>query len=116
MPEPTGLGLQPSPHTAPLHSTPVPKWVSVRAWLHHAIKDDVQTSETHYFLNCSKLSTEGKVRPKKKMPLPKQLRKPEKKKRVLANRYRVEKRLGSGNFGTAWLVTDLKCKEEKDKL
>ncbi|KAI0212520.1 Serine/threonine-protein kinase Nek11 [Lamellibrachia satsuma] len=50
------------------------------------------------------------------MPLPKQLQKPEKKKRVLANRYRVEKRLGSGNFGTAWLVTDLKCKDEKEKL
>lgn len=34
-------------------------------------------------------------------------------KRVLANRYRVEKKLGSGNFGTAFLVTDLKEKEEQ---
>lgn len=33
-------------------------------------------------------------------------------KRVLANRYRVEKKLGSGNFGTAFLVTDLKENEE----
>ena len=34
-------------------------------------------------------------------------------KRVLANRYRVEKKLGSGNFGTAFLVTDLKENEEQ---
>lgn len=29
-------------------------------------------------------------------------------------RYKIEKRLGSGNFGTAWLAIDLKCKEEHD--
>ncbi|CAF0886112.1 unnamed protein product [Brachionus calyciflorus] len=34
-------------------------------------------------------------------------------KRVVANRYRVEKKLGSGNFGTAFLVTDLKTDEFK---
>ena len=28
--------------------------------------------------------------------------------RVLANRYQVQKKLGSGNFGTAFLVKDLK--------
>ena len=57
------------------------------------------------------------------MPLPKKIprskgAKPDKApdKRVLANRYRVEKRLGSGNFGTAWLVTDLKCKDPKEQL
>lgn len=33
-------------------------------------------------------------------------------KRVLASRYRVEKKLGSGNFGVAFLVTDLKENEE----
>jgi NIMA (never in mitosis gene a)-related kinase 11 len=33
-------------------------------------------------------------------------------KRIIANRYRVEKKLGSGNFGTAFLVTDLKENEE----
>ncbi|XP_074645702.1 serine/threonine-protein kinase Nek11-like [Tubulanus polymorphus] len=38
------------------------------------------------------------------------------KKRVLANRYQVEKRLGSGNFGTAFLVTDLKCTDEANRL
>ena len=37
-------------------------------------------------------------------------------KRVLANRYQVARRLGSGNFGTAWIVTDLKTKDDKDKL
>jgi serine/threonine protein kinase len=35
-------------------------------------------------------------------------------KRILANRYRVEKKLGSGNYGTAFLVTDLKS--ETDNL
>ena len=55
------------------------------------------------------------------MPLPKKFPRAGagskgKEKRVLANRYRVEKKLGSGNFGTAWLVTDLKCKDEKEKL
>lgn len=35
-------------------------------------------------------------------------------KRVLGNRYRVEKKLGSGNFGTAFLVTDLN--DENDRL
>jgi hypothetical protein len=34
-------------------------------------------------------------------------------KKVIASRYRVEKKLGSGNFGVAFLVTDLK---EKDQL
>lgn len=34
-------------------------------------------------------------------------------KKVIGNRYRVEKKLGSGNFGVAFLVTDLK---EKDQL
>jgi hypothetical protein len=33
-------------------------------------------------------------------------------KRVVSNRYRVEKKLGSGNFGTAFLITDLKDKKE----
>ena len=37
-------------------------------------------------------------------------------KRVLANRYTVTRRLGSGNFGTAWLVDDKKAKDEKEKL
>ena len=36
-------------------------------------------------------------------------------KRMLANRYQVEKRLGQGNFGTAWLVSDLKYKDPKEK-
>ena len=35
-------------------------------------------------------------------------------KRVLANRYQVEKKLGSGNFGTAFLVKDLKLKNVDD--
>ena len=34
-------------------------------------------------------------------------------KRVLANRYRIEKKLGSGNFGTAFLVTDLNDENEQ---
>ena len=33
-------------------------------------------------------------------------------KRIVGNRYRVEKKLGSGNFGTAFLVTDLKDNNE----
>jgi hypothetical protein len=33
-------------------------------------------------------------------------------KRVLGDRYRVEKKLGSGNFGTAFVVTDLKENEQ----
>ncbi|XP_070574674.1 serine/threonine-protein kinase Nek11-like isoform X2 [Ptychodera flava] len=38
--------------------------------------------------------------------------------RVLANRYRVEKKLGSGNFGTAFLVFDMKAKkgDEENKV
>lgn len=47
----------------------------------------------------------------KKMPrsiLAKPADVPDEKKRVVVNRYRVEKKLGSGNFGTAYLVTDLK--------
>ena len=38
------------------------------------------------------------------------------KKRVVVNRYRVEKKLGSGNFGTAYLVRDLKTKIPGDEL
>ncbi len=37
----------------------------------------------------------------------------DKDKRVLVNRYRVEKKLGSGNFGTAYLVTDLNADTDK---
>ena len=33
--------------------------------------------------------------------------------RVLGNRYKVERRLGSGNFGVAQLVTDLKAGGEQ---
>lgn len=33
--------------------------------------------------------------------------------RVLANRYRVEQRLGSGAFGTVFLVTDLRAGNER---
>lgn len=33
-------------------------------------------------------------------------------KRIIANRYRVEKKLGSGNYGTAYLVTDLRNNDE----
>lgn len=33
-------------------------------------------------------------------------------KRVIANRYRIEKKLGSGNYGTAYLVTDLRNNDE----
>ena len=36
-------------------------------------------------------------------------------KRVLSKRYRVEKKLGSGNYGTAFLVTDLKHDELYNK-
>ena len=57
------------------------------------------------------------------MPLPKRIprsrsakSKDTNDKRVLANRYVVDKKLGSGNFGTAWLVKDLKAKDEKDAL
>jgi len=37
-------------------------------------------------------------------------------KEVLANRYLVERTLGSGNCGTAMLVTDRKEKDSKNKL
>jgi len=37
-------------------------------------------------------------------------------KEVLANRYSVERTLGSGNCGTALLVTDRKEKDEANKL
>ncbi len=56
------------------------------------------------------------------MPLPKKIprsrsaKNKDAAKRILANRYRVENKLGSGNFGTAWLVTDLKCKDPKEEL
>ncbi|XP_013411835.1 serine/threonine-protein kinase Nek11 [Lingula anatina] len=55
------------------------------------------------------------------MPLPKKIprgrrssKEEEEEKRILANRYQVERKLGSGNFGTAFLVKDLKCKDPKD--
>ena len=41
---------------------------------------------------------------------------PDDEKRVIVNRYRVEKKLGSGNFGTAYLVKDLKTKIPGDEL
>lgn len=31
---------------------------------------------------------------------------------LFKNRYKVAKKLGAGNFGTAYLVTDLKAKQE----
>jgi len=40
----------------------------------------------------------------------------ERPKEVLANRYLVERTLGSGNCGTAILVTDRKEKDAKNKL
>jgi len=40
----------------------------------------------------------------------------ERPKEVLANRYLVERTLGSGNCGTAMLVTDRKEKDAKNKL
>ena len=51
------------------------------------------------------------------MPLPKDLRSMSAKKRrpILANRYQIEKKLGSGNFGTASLVVDLKSKDAKEE-
>lgn len=41
---------------------------------------------------------------------------PDDQKRVVVNRYRVEKKLGSGNFGTAYLVADLKTTNSEDEL
>ena len=38
-----------------------------------------------------------------------------KSKEVLTNRYTVERTLGSGNCGTALLVTDRKDKDDKEK-
>ncbi len=35
-----------------------------------------------------------------------------KENRVVADRYRIERKLGSGNFGTAFLVIDLKENNE----
>jgi len=40
----------------------------------------------------------------------------EQRKEVLANRYLVERTLGSGNCGTAILVTDRKERDAKNKL
>jgi hypothetical protein len=57
------------------------------------------------------------------MPLPPRLpsrtvpiTKPEKNAEVLANRYYVQKTLGSGNCGTALLVLDRRDKDGKEKL
>ncbi|XP_002742440.2 uncharacterized protein LOC100370291 [Saccoglossus kowalevskii] len=53
------------------------------------------------------------------MPPSRGIKKPKEDKsdhRVLANRYRVEKKLGSGNFGTAFLVFDLKTKKGDEEL
>ncbi|XP_063951532.1 serine/threonine-protein kinase Nek11-like [Lytechinus pictus] len=50
------------------------------------------------------------------MPPSRGVKKPKEDKsdhRVLANRYRVEKKLGSGNFGTAFLVFDMKANPDK---
>lgn len=41
---------------------------------------------------------------------------PDNQKRIVVNRYRVEKKLGSGNFGTAYLVKDLKTTNPEDGL
>ena len=32
---------------------------------------------------------------------------------IYGKRYKIEKKLGAGNFGTAYLVTDLKAKTEQ---
>lgn len=37
-----------------------------------------------------------------------------KKARILANRYEIVKRLGKGNYGTAYLCRDLKIKSTED--
>jgi hypothetical protein len=37
-------------------------------------------------------------------------------KKIIAKRYRIEKKLGSGNYGTAFLVNDLKNDELLDSL
>ena len=34
-------------------------------------------------------------------------------KKLIANRYRIEKKLGSGNYGTAYLATDLKDPQDE---
>ena len=52
------------------------------------------------------------------MPLPKKIPKELASKsscagKVYANRYKVIKRLGSGNFGTAFLVEDLRAQGER---
>lgn len=50
------------------------------------------------------------------MPPSRGVKKPKEDKsdhRVLANRYRVDKKLGSGNFGTAFLVFDTKANPDK---
>lgn len=53
------------------------------------------------------------------MPLPKKLPRSSKSScvgRIYANRYRVVKRLGSGNFGTVFLVEDLRANGERKVL
>jgi serine/threonine protein kinase len=50
------------------------------------------------------------------MPRPKNAESGPSEKKVLGDRYRVEKKLGSGNFGTAFLVTDLVDEVEQLKV
>ena len=45
------------------------------------------------------------------MPFTKRSLSHEMKERTLANRYKVERKLGSGNFGTVYVVEDLKSDE-----
>lgn len=45
------------------------------------------------------------------MPLTKRSLTQETKERTLANRYNVKRKLGSGNFGTVFVVEDLKSEE-----
>lgn len=54
------------------------------------------------------------------MPLPSQLpedfiKKPSSTSVLVGNRYSIIKRIGSGNFGTAFLIEDTTAKNENDK-